>query len=202
MHWLTKFIEIILKLVSLTLSDLADISNVIIAGINLLLAGYIFFYQISKDKSDRRLQSERDNLSTTASLKLHEQNIRLQWFKDLIIQPRLNYLSLFFTFLHNLESEIVNNTLSEELRISINSKIKAESNMLRKNFCDILRSVNLGLHDQVQSNLDNLTDSLTEKIFNSELNLSDPTIYSTQITSLITYSHNDFIKIIYSYKGD
>lgn len=202
MHWLTKFIEIILKLVSLNLSDLADISNVIIAGINLLLACYIFFYQISKDKSDRSFQAERDNLATTASLKLHEQNIRLQWFKDLIIQPRLNYLSLFFTFLHNLESEIVNNTISEELRISITDKIKAESNILRKNFCDILRSVNLGLYDQIQANLDRLTDDLTEKIFNSELNLSDSTIYLVQITSVITYSHNDFINIIYNYKGD
>lgn len=35
-----------------SISDISDIANIIIATVNLLLAGYIFIYQRGKDKTD------------------------------------------------------------------------------------------------------------------------------------------------------
>ena len=55
---------------TLSLSDVADISQVIIAIANLFLAGYVLIYQILKDK-------KTDN----ETARLNEQNIKLQWLK-------------------------------------------------------------------------------------------------------------------------
>ena len=66
-----------------SLSDIADLSQVIIAIANLFLAGYILIYQIRKDR-------KTDN----ETARLNEQNIKLQWFKELIVQPNIDIIAV------------------------------------------------------------------------------------------------------------
>lgn len=174
-----------------SISDYADLSSIIIAVVNLSLAYYIFVYQRKKDKNDKN-----------ETITLQEQNIRLQWFKELIVQPHLNNIYSFYTQLHSIESKFTASALTEEQKIDIINFIKEEHSKLRKSFGDLLLGVNPILANEVKINLDNLIDSITNIIFNDGLNLNHKPTFAKEIGTLITYSRNDLISKIYQYKGN
>ncbi|OFY84531.1 MAG: hypothetical protein A3F72_14090 [Bacteroidetes bacterium RIFCSPLOWO2_12_FULL_35_15] len=174
-----------------SISDYADLSNIIIAVVNLSLAYYIFIYQRNKDKNDK-----------IETLTLQEQNIRLQWFKELIVQPHLNDINSFYIQLHSIENRFTSRTISDDEKIEIITFIKSEQSKLRKTFGDVLLGVNPKLHIEVKTNLDNLIDSITNVIFNDGLNLNHKPTFDKEIGTFITYSRNDLISKIYSYKGN
>jgi hypothetical protein len=174
----------------LSLSDLSDISQIIIAIINLLLAGYIFFYQIKKDK--------KLDIETT---RLNEQSIKLQWFKELIVQPNIKHIDVFYVELHSIKGKINNNDLSIVQKEDINNFVKAELAIIRKSFIDVLMMVDKNFANQVLNNLDGLVDEITNAIFNDELKLNLPNVYEKQIGSKISYSKNNLIAQLYNYKG-
>lgn len=100
-------------------SDFADIANIIIAIVNLFLAGYIFIYQRAKDKNDNIKQLKNEIDEKKEAISLQEQNIRLQWFKELIIQPHIAEMNSFYKNLYAIE-EILNVTpFSDNLNIDI-----------------------------------------------------------------------------------
>jgi len=184
-----------------SISDFANIANIIIAGVSLLLAAYIFIYQRGKDKIEKVESQQKDNDAKLETLNLQEQNIRLQWFKELIVQPHLNEINYFYIALHSIENKFSNGTNSDDLKIEVSEFVKGEGAKLRKSFGDILRSVTPELHSDIKSNFDTLIDSIVNKIFDSGLNLKDGPTFEREIGSLISYSHNDLISKIYNYKG-
>jgi hypothetical protein len=184
-----------------TSSDASDYANVVIAVCNLILAGYIFFYQRNKDKFDREQEEIKEQSNKIESLKLQEQNIKLQWFKELIIQPHLQDINTFYSKLHSLEEKINTKTLSEEQKFELVNFIKLEQSNLRKSFVDVLHGVDKKLYDIVIENLDSLIDLITNTIFNDGFNLTHKPTFDKEIGSKITYSRNDLISKIYNYKG-
>lgn len=184
-----------------SISDFADLANIIIAGFNLFLAYYIFIYQKGKDKTDKAEAARKEQAAKTEALNLQEQNIRLQWFRELIVQPHLTEINQFYSNLHSIENKLSVATISEELKIDIAAFIKSEQSKLRKTFIDVLRAVNPQLHAEIESNLDTLIDSITNAIFNQGLNLNDKATFDKEAGSLISYSHNDLVSKIYNYKG-
>ena len=182
-------------------SDIADISNIIIAIVNLFLAGYIFIYQRAKDKNDniKQLQNEID--AKKEAISLQEQNIRLQWFKELIIQPHIVEINLFYTNLYSIEAMLKVNSISDDLKIDTSEFVKANGAALRKSFIDILLSVSPIVHFDIKNNIDVLVDKITSKIIDAGLNLNDKRTFDREIGTLISNSHNDLISIIYNYKG-
>ena len=173
-----------------SISDASGIANIIIAACNLALAYYILFFQRNKENR-KELQAQI----------LQEQNIKLQWFKELIIQPHLSDINNFYNNLHTLESKIATNTLTEDEKFELIGFIKSEQSALRRTFVDILYGVNNKLHDAVLTNFDNLTDEITNTIFNDGFNLTHKPTYEKEIGSKINYSRNDLISKIYNYKG-
>lgn len=174
----------------LSLADFSDLAQVIIAAINLLLAGYIILYQINKDK-----ESER------STALLNEQNIKLQWFKELIVQPNIAVMNTFFSQLLALREKITSNDLPIEQREAINNSAKTELSVFRKSFVDVLMQVDPEFGAQTLKNVDDLVDSITEAIFNEELKLTLPSVYEKNIASKIHYSRNTLIAQLYNYKG-
>jgi len=174
----------------LDLSDLSDLAQVFIALVNLFLVSYVFVYQRAKDKEDKLNQ-----------IKLQDQNIHLQWFKELIIQPHLNDIYQFYKDIHDIEHKLKINPLGEDEKIEIVNYIKKEQVELRKSFMDAIRNIDQKLYDDIKENLDLLTDKLTETIINKDLDFSDKSIYDSEIKSIITYSRNDLISKIFNYKG-
>lgn len=175
---------------TMTLSDYSDISQVLIAAINLFLAGYVIIYQIKKDQQD-----------SNHTAQLNEQNIKLQWFKELIVQPNHKKIDAFYINLHSIKEQIDSNDLSINRKEDINNFIKAELTVIRKSFVDILHSIDKELGDKVLKNLDNLVDSTTDAIFNDELKLKNASVYEKEIGSKIEYSKSDLISTLFHYKG-
>lgn len=187
----------IFKLEPLTISDIA---NILIACANVLLAGYVFIYQKNKDIDDKLSQKEKDQADKLYVLKNQEQNIRLLWFKELIVQPHLAGIITFYKNMHGLEAKL-SNTITDEIKHEISQFIKHECSSLRKSFIDILRTVDPKLHSAIQNNIDTLLDHITNKLFDPGLNLNDRPTYEREVGSKISYSHNDLISKLYSYKG-
>ncbi len=173
-----------------TLSDVSDLSQVVIAVANLFLAGYVVFYQIRKDK-------KTDNETAL----LNEQNIKLQWFKELIVQPNMEILSSFYSNLHTIKEKINSNDLTIEEKEDINNFVKSELKKLRISFVDVLLLVDKKFADKLLKNLDELIDSITNSIFDDELKLKNSAVYEKNIGSKISYSKNNLIAQLYNYKG-
>lgn len=57
------------------------IGSIIIALFDLAIAAYFIFYQIGKDKSDRKIFAENVNINT-----------RLEFFKILVLEPNIEYI--------------------------------------------------------------------------------------------------------------
>jgi len=174
----------------LTLSDFADASQVVIASANLLLAGYVLFYQIRKDTK-----------TENETAKLNEQNIKLQWFKELIVQPNMKIIENFYSQLHTIKDKINSNDLTIAEKEDINNFVKAELVILRKSFVDVLQLVDKKFADQLLKNLDELIDGITNAIFDDDLKLKKPSVYEKNIGSKISYSKNNLIAQLYNYKG-
>lgn len=185
----------------LSLSDYSDISNVVIAALGLLLTAYVFLYQRGKDKRDAAAQQQKEHDDRIEATMLQEQNIRLQWFKELVVQPHLPDINRFYAKLHDIDQLIVENPLSENRRQQISELVKQEQAMLRKKFVDVLRGVNTQLYNDVIANLDTLIGAITITLFDDGFNLTHKPTFEREIGSKITYSRNDLIRLIYSYKG-
>ena len=175
---------------AISLDDISNLSQVFIALANLFLAGYILFYQIKKDK-----KTESD------TAKLNEQNIKLQWFKELIVQPNMPAIILFYNNLTSIESRITTNDLSVEQKEDINNFVKNELTILRKSFVDVLLLVDKKFANELLVNLDELIDGITNSIFDDELKLTLPAVYEKKIGSKISYSKNNLVAQLYNYKG-
>jgi len=182
-------------------SDIAEIASIIIAIVNLFLAGYIFIYQRKKDKRDSVKQLQKEIDAKKEAISLQEQNIRLQWFKELIIQPHISEINFFYTNLYSIQAKLNVKTITDDLKIETSEIVKANAALLRKSFIDILHCVSPQVHSAIKHNIDDLIDKITTKIIDAGLNLNDKPTFDREIGSLISYSHNDLISQIYSYKG-
>ena len=193
-------------------SAIGGISQAIIAVINLGLAAYIFIYQRRQSEAAEKHTAElnRQNIENNAELnrqlitnnaQLNEQNIRLQWFKELIVQPNMDAINSFYDNLHTIREKITTPDLSVEAKEDINNLIKAELAVLRKSFIDALLMVDKGFADQLLNNLDTLIDGITDAIFNDELKLNNPMVYEKYIGSKVSYSRNSLLAQLYNYKG-
>lgn len=172
-----------------SLSDASDIAQIILAVASLALAFYIFIYQRNKD-----------NRTEFQTAQLNDQNIKLQWFKELIIHPNLPGIQSFYDHLYTIKDKIDSNDLIEEKKIEINTFIKKELSDLRKTFVDLLQATDPAFAKMTKDNLDNLVDGITEAIFNDELKLNNSTTYEKFIGSKITYSRNLLFSSIYNHR--
>ena len=145
-------------------------------------------------------QIRKDRKTDNETALLNEQNIKLQWFKELIVQPNLPLITLFYTNLHKIKSKINSNDLSIEEKEDINNFVKAELAKLRKSLIDVLQLVDKKFANELLKNLDELVDLITNAIFNDELKLKNSSVYEKNIGSKISYLKNNLIAQLYNYK--
>jgi hypothetical protein len=172
------------------LSIIESVSNIIIASLTLILGWYVFVYQ-----------REKDNENRIATQQLHIKNIKLQWFKEIIIQPKLQILFDFYEKLQELKSMLKKSDIDEEEKIEIINFIKLEQTKLRKGFLDLIQNVDTILHKKLAINIDNLTDHLTNCVSNDEYKLNNIKTYEREINSKILASYNDVLSKIFNFCG-
>lgn len=161
------------------LDNLEKVANIIIAILTLVLAFYVFVYQKKKDKRDRKVQ----------------------WFKDLVIQPKLKDVYRFYNGISTLKSEIKSNDLDDDEKIRIISEVKKKASDFRKTFLATIQPLTPVLHKSIQDNIDELTDDLTTAISNDELKLCNEITYEREIGMKIYNSHSFVLKQIFEYNG-
>lgn len=185
------------------LKTVANFANIVIALSNLVLAWYIFVYQKNKDKQDDCSRREKEYRDELKALQLQKQNIRLLWFKELIVQPHLESITDFYKNLQNISQKMsqINDDISDDLRSKISSSIKDEYSILRDSFVYVLKIVNENLYTDMRDNLDSIIDQITKDLFDPNLNFKDPKIYK-ELCSRISDSRNYLIGKLYNYKGE
>ena len=165
--------------IDFSLDNIEKIANIIIALLTLVLGCYVFVYQKVKDKNDRRIQ----------------------WFKDLVIQPKLDEVNKFYKNVSTLKTEIKSNDLSEEEKIAVITKVKKEASDFRKNFLSVIQNLTPDLYKSIHENIDKLTDDLTTAISNDELKLCNEKTYEREIAQKIQDSHSFVLKQIFEFNG-
>jgi hypothetical protein len=174
----------------LNLETLSNLSNIIIALLTLVLGFYVFVYQKNKDnKSDEETEINR------------RKNIKLQWFKEIIIQPKIDLVFKFYDQINSIKSKINGNELNDDEKIEIINFIKKEQSELRKSFLDLVQHINNDLHSELSLNVDKLTDNITDVISNDEFKLKNEVTYNREIKSKIEYSYSEFLSKIFNYCG-
>lgn len=172
------------------LDEIESISNIVIALLTLALAFYVFIYQRQKDVNSK-LEAEKQR----------SKNIKLQWFKEMIVQPKMEVMFIFYEKLHTLKQKLNKAELSDVEKIEILNFIKESQSDFRKNFLDLIQHVNFDLYNKISSNLDNLTDHLTVVISNDEFKFSNSKTYSREIDSKIQISYTEVLSSIFSFEG-
>lgn len=174
-----------------TTFDIFDISNLVIALINVVLLFYIFVYQRNHDKK---------NDSSTA--RLYQQNVRLQWFKELIIQPNLKDIYGFFKEIEKNSFPIGRKVLSPSVQKQINEYNNERLRHFRKQFISLLARIDRELYTKVLYNVDELIDSITEEIYvknPSQIHFSSEISF---VDSKILESKNKLLFDLWSYEGN
>ena len=131
----------------LSLSDAADIANVIVAILAFVFSMYSFWIQRKRDRknyeeaNERQIQSEKDaaeklSQSKIEAEKLRIQAIQLQWYKDLVISPNIEHLDEFYETLHEIRTGIEIPDLDSGSKIEIIDKVKAAHRQIRKTLVD------------------------------------------------------------------
>lgn len=172
-----------------SIADIADIADIITGLFTAGFAFYIFRHQWRKDEADKK-----------EAILLNEETIRLQWFKELIIQPHLVDIKLFYSALHSLEGKLsIDSYFRKE---NICDFIKEEGAKFRKSFIDSLLAVDHTLYNGVKEKTDELIDIITFEICNSGKEFHQKEIFEREIGSRIVQSRKDLINKIYNFKGN
>lgn len=166
------------------------ITNILISLLTLFLTYYVFIYQKKKDKSDKE-----------NSIQQQSKNNKLQWFKELIIQPKMNEVFDYFEKIKTLKNDINSNELSMDQRQDLIERIKQYQSDFRKSFLEIVQNVNSSLYNDLLKHIDDLTDKLTEVISNDELKLCHEKTYDREIQKPIDKTYNNFMASIFNFEG-
>lgn len=158
--------------------DFSNLMDVILGLLTLFLTFYIFV-----------IQKRYDSLNT-----------KFEWFKNLVIQPKLQDIYTFYDNIYAIKIRLNNQNIDDTAKIETIRVIKQEYQRLRKSFVGMLELTAPTLHSKTLENLDSLIDGITEVIDDDSLDFSDAETYSKHIDSKIELSYNSLFSLIYNHK--
>ena len=186
----------------LSLSDWADIANVVVAALAFGFSIYSFWVQRARDRQSQREVADNLAKSQKEAEQLRAQTIRLQWYKDLVITPNIKHLTEFYDTLQELGEKITTPDLSDEQKKKLIEEAKEAQRLVRKTLVDSILPINDELHNRVLTGLDQLVDGITNAIGDDTLKLSNSTISEAKIGRPIQASKRDTLTLIYGYRGE
>lgn len=186
----------------LSLSDTADIANVIVAALAFGFSMYSFWIQRKRDRQNLKEAADSQANAKIEAERHRIQAIRLQWYKDLVITPNIEELTTFYDTLHEIRQSISAPDLDNESKTELIEKVKAAQRQIRKTLVDSILPISISLHDAVLANLDQLVDTITNALDNDKLKLSNPEVNDTEIGQPVRDSKKDILTIIYGYRGE
>lgn len=161
------------------ISTISDISSIFTAIAGTALALYVFIYQ--------RKQDERSH--------------RLQWFKDLIIDPNKSLIYEFYAQIIEIAKRLGSPQLVDYDKSVILQEFRNECASFRRNFIKLIQSVDSSMEKDLLDDIDRLSDFMTQVAFDPLVNLSDEGIYENTVSLSISRSKNYLLARIFRYDG-
>lgn len=186
-HAIKQTIEVTAPLQAQNISILDavyKIATVCIAFINVLLVFYIFRRNTNKDAKNI------------------EKNRKLSLLKILILDYNMQHLYQFFEDLKIESKKLTVNNLDDVAKKEINEKMLSYGNELRQKFIDPFLAIDSNLYNNILHSVDELQDSMTNTIFDEGINLSHAPKFNELITSEITKTKTQIIKLLFEYSGE
>lgn len=186
-HAIKQTIEVTAPLQAQNISILDavyKIATVCIAFINVLLVFYIFRRNTNKDTKNI------------------EKNRKLSLLKILILDYNMQHLYQFFEYLKIESKKLTVNNLDDVAKKEINEKMLSYGNELRQKFIDPFLAIDSNLYNNILHSVDELQDSMTNTIFDEGINLSHAPKFNELITSEITKTKTQIIKLLFEYSGE
>lgn len=186
-HAIKQTIEVTAPLQAQNISILDavyKIATVCIAFINVLLVFYIFRRNTNKDTKNI------------------EKNRKLSLLKILILDYNMQHLYQFFEDLKIESKKLIVNNLDDAAKKEINEKMLSYGNELRQKFIDPFLAIDSNLYNNILHSVDELQDSMTNTIFDEGINLSHAPKFNELITSEITKTKTQIIKLLFEYSGE
>lgn len=186
-HAIKQTIEVTAPLQAQNISILDavyKIATVCIAFINVLLVFYIFRRNTNKDTKNI------------------EKNRKLSLLKILILDYNMQHLYQFFEDLKMESKKLTVNNLDNVAKKEINEKMLSYGNELRQKFIDPFLAIDSNLYNNILHSVDELQDSMTNTIFDEGINLSHAPKFNELITSEITKTKTQIIKLLFEYSGE
>lgn len=131
-----------------------------------------------------------------------KKNRKLSLLKILILDYNMQHLYQFFEDLKIESKKLTVNNLDDVAKKEINEKMLSYGNELRQKFIDPFLAIDSNLYNNILHSVDELQDSMTNTIFDEGINLSHAPKFNELITSEITKTKTQIIKLLFEYSGE
>ena len=135
----------------------------------------------------------------------NRRTLRLQWFRELILEPNKKPIEEFYKDMYALDLEfnkIKAHVLTDDKRAELIQDIMNKVTDINRLFTSILVVANVRLADRVTSNWEGLGEDLAKVIYSHNIaDLKEKNFYRENIEETIDRSRRQYINTIYSYRG-
>jgi hypothetical protein len=167
----------------LTLSEASDIAQVVIAGVNLFLVFYFFYQQ----KRDSRLANKK--------------SVRLQWFKELVMQPNLAVFNQFFTDIEDLRARLLATPISNDDYLEIGRLLRSNFSKFRVKFQQPLLNIDQTLYLNIKQIIEDLDTQVTTAMLDATFDFTNDAVFNDNIATHLVKAKTDILTYIINFEG-
>lgn len=159
------------------------IAMIVIGVVNAIFAIYIFYYRNQVDK-------KKDN-----------ENLRRDILNNFVLKYKLQIFYDYFAKLISNSEKLLNRTVPiDDVKITLDDLNQDIFSSVRKNFTELLDAVDKSLYDKILSVCDDLQSTLSENLFDEDVDLRDKNVYKEYILTPIQTSQKEILAALFSFK--
>ena len=130
-----------------------------------------------------------------------ERQIKLDWFKVLILDSNLVHLHGFFDKI-SIEMNRLKSDTEKQTPKDVNDRIIEHAATFRINFVDLLLAADKSIYDGLVELSDAMIDGFTHSIFDEGINLKHEPKFKEIVTQQLSKTKTEMIKELFKFKGE
>lgn len=159
------------------------VATVLIATVNTFLV--VYFFVRKKNVDDKREDKSR----------------KIQWLKAIVLDYNLKHLYAFFDNVEMHTGVLLNQSITDSEKSTIEEYIQDEVSLLRKKFLDMFIAVDMRLYKELLDVIDSLMAEITKALSDKGSNLNHKPKYEECIVKPLMESKTEVIRVIFKYEG-
>ena len=182
--WGRTFIEVFYNSQSSNWLDVIyKVAMIIIGIVNVSFAFYIFYY---RNKVEKRKDYE---------------NLRRDILNSFVLKYKLKTFYEYFTDLVSKSEELMKSKQDiEDIKILLDDSFQDKFSDIRKNFTEYLGAVDDNLYKEILSLCDDLQGTLSQNLFDEDVDFTDRTNYENLIVKPILNYQKEILSKLFNYK--